>query len=38
MTHYLHAAKQTMKLLFVNDNIIADIHNILPSSHERVEA
>ena len=28
MTHYLHAAKQAMKLLFVKDTIIADIHNI----------
>ena len=28
VTHYLHAVKQAMKLLFVNDTIIADIHNI----------
>lgn len=38
MTHYLHAVKQAMKLLFVNDTIIADIHKHLPSSHERAEA
>lgn len=28
MTHYLHAARHSMKLLFVNDTIVVDIHNI----------
>lgn len=28
MTHYLHASKQSMKLLFTIDTIVVDMNNI----------